>query len=117
MDSYIILLNKERGISSNSAVNRVKYAVGANKAGHLGTLDVLATGLLPITINKATKQLFAYIIVMKKMVNNEDVWNTFVSKIVCLEKKYPFVRLDYFGFTKEWKKFLTSPRIKNIIAS
>ncbi len=61
--------------------------------------------------------MFAYIIVMKKMVNNEDVWNTFVSKIVCLEKKYPFVRLDYFGFTKEWKKFLTSPRIKNIIAS
>ncbi len=59
MDSYIILLNKERGISSNSAVNRVKYAVGANKAGHLGTLDVLATGLLPITINKATK-LFDY---------------------------------------------------------
>ena len=59
MKSCIILVNKESGVSSNSVVNKVKHLVGANKAGHLGTLDVLATGLLPITINKATK-LFDY---------------------------------------------------------
>lgn len=55
----IILLNKPAGISSNSAVNKVKHMLAANKAGHLGTLDVLGEGLLPITINKATK-LFDY---------------------------------------------------------
>ncbi len=55
----IILLNKPRGLSSNSAVNIVKKAVGAKKAGHLGTLDVEAQGLLPITINSSTK-LFDY---------------------------------------------------------
>ena len=37
----IILVNKERGISSNKVVNKVKYLLQANKAGHLGTLDVL----------------------------------------------------------------------------
>lgn len=51
----IILLHKPRGLSSNSAVNIVKRAVGAKKAGHLGTLDVEAEGLLPITLNSATK--------------------------------------------------------------
>lgn len=54
-----ILLNKPAGISSNSAVNKVKHLLCAKKAGHLGTLDVLGEGLLPITINKATK-LFDY---------------------------------------------------------
>ena len=59
MKSSIILVNKPRGISSNTCVNIVKRAVGANKAGHLGTLDVLGEGLLPVTINKAT-QLFDF---------------------------------------------------------
>lgn len=55
----ILLLNKERGMSSNKAVNKVKFLLGASKAGHLGTLDVLGEGLLPVTLNKATK-LFDY---------------------------------------------------------
>lgn len=51
----VILLHKPRELSSNTAVNIVKRAVGASKAGHLGTLDVEAEGLLPITLNSATK--------------------------------------------------------------
>ncbi len=51
----IILINKERGVSSNKVVNKVKYLLKADKAGHLGTLDVLGEGLLPITLGKATK--------------------------------------------------------------
>ncbi len=51
----IILLNKPRHLSSNTAVNIVKRAVSASKAGHLGTLDVEAEGLLPITLNSATR--------------------------------------------------------------
>lgn len=66
MKSCIILLNKKSGLSSNSAVNKVKHILGAEKAGHLGTLDVLATGLLPITINRATK-LFDYFLTKDKV--------------------------------------------------
>lgn len=59
-----------------------------------------------ISLNKATKQLFAYLIVMKKMIPDEDVWNTFTSRLLTLEQKYPFVRLDYYGFTENWKDVL-----------
>jgi tRNA pseudouridine55 synthase len=51
----IILINKERGISSNSVVNKVKHILKCDKAGHLGTLDVLGEGLLPVTLGKGTK--------------------------------------------------------------
>lgn len=55
----IVLINKERGVSSNKVVNKVKYILKAEKAGHLGTLDVLGEGLLPVTLGKGTK-LFDY---------------------------------------------------------
>ncbi len=55
----IILLDKPRGISSNTAVNIVKKSLNAAKAGHLGTLDVEGEGLLPVTLGKGTK-LFDY---------------------------------------------------------
>ena len=51
----IVLVNKDRGMSSNSVVNKVKHILQADKAGHLGTLDVLGEGLLPVTLGKATK--------------------------------------------------------------
>ncbi len=51
----IALLDKPIGMSSNGALQRVKRAFGARKAGHTGNLDVLATGLLPICFGEATK--------------------------------------------------------------
>jgi tRNA pseudouridine55 synthase len=51
----IFLLDKPTGISSNGALQQVKRAFGARKAGHTGNLDVLATGLLPICFGEATK--------------------------------------------------------------
>jgi tRNA pseudouridine55 synthase len=51
----IFLLDKPVGISSNGALQQVKRAFGARKAGHTGNLDVLATGLLPICFGEATK--------------------------------------------------------------
>ncbi|ALG69003.1 tRNA pseudouridine(55) synthase TruB [Beggiatoa leptomitoformis] len=51
----IILLNKPLGISSNHALQRVKHLFQAEKAGHTGSLDNLATGLLPICLGEATK--------------------------------------------------------------
>ncbi len=51
----IILLDKPHGVSSNSALQRVKRLFQARKAGHTGSLDPLATGLLPVCLGDATK--------------------------------------------------------------
>ncbi|WP_076542866.1 tRNA pseudouridine(55) synthase TruB [Shewanella sp. UCD-KL21] len=51
----IVLLDKGTGISSNHALQRVKRLYQANKAGHTGALDPLATGMLPICLGEATK--------------------------------------------------------------
>jgi tRNA pseudouridine55 synthase len=53
--SGILLLDKPRGISSNHALQRVKRLYQAAKAGHTGSLDPLATGLLPVCLGFATK--------------------------------------------------------------
>lgn len=55
MQSGVIILNKEENMSSQSAVNRLKRLLGAKKAGHTGTLDPLATGVLPILIERGVK--------------------------------------------------------------
>jgi tRNA pseudouridine55 synthase len=51
----VLLLDKPTGISSNRALQVVKREFAALKAGHTGTLDPLATGLLPICLGEATK--------------------------------------------------------------
>ena len=55
MKSGVVILNKEEGITSQGAVNRLKRLLGADKAGHTGTLDPLATGVLPILVGRAVK--------------------------------------------------------------
>ncbi len=51
----IVLLDKSRGLTSNQALQRVKRLCNASKAGHSGSLDPLATGMLPICLGEATK--------------------------------------------------------------
>jgi tRNA pseudouridine55 synthase len=51
----ILLLDKPLGLSSNAALQLVKRLYAAEKAGHTGSLDPLATGLLPICLGQATK--------------------------------------------------------------
>lgn len=51
----ILLLNKPEGITSNVALQKTKRLFGAKKAGHTGSLDPLATGMLPICFGEATK--------------------------------------------------------------
>ena len=51
----ILLLDKPAGPSSNQALQRARRLLGARKAGHAGTLDPLATGLLPVLLGEATK--------------------------------------------------------------
>ncbi len=57
----IILLDKPYGITSNQALQKVKRLFNAKKAGHTGSLDKQATGLLPICLGEATK-LSAYLL-------------------------------------------------------
>lgn len=51
----VLLLDKPGGVSSNAALQRARRAYGALRAGHTGTLDPLASGLLPICFGEATK--------------------------------------------------------------
>lgn len=51
----VLLFNKPLGLSSNTALQKIKRIYNAKKAGHTGTLDPLATGLLPICFGEATK--------------------------------------------------------------
>lgn len=55
----IVILNKPCGISSNTACRKVGKIVGEKKVGHLGTLDPMAEGVLPVALGKCTK-LFDY---------------------------------------------------------
>ncbi|GAB3682525.1 tRNA pseudouridine(55) synthase TruB [Salinisphaera aquimarina] len=51
----VVLLDKPLGCSSNTALQRVRRAFDARKAGHTGSLDPLASGLLPVCLGEATK--------------------------------------------------------------
>ena len=51
----VLILDKPRGITSQDAVNTVNRILKARRAGHTGTLDPFATGVLPICVNNATK--------------------------------------------------------------
>ena len=51
----VLMLDKARGVSSNAALQQAKRLYQAAKAGHAGTLDPLATGLLPVLFGEATK--------------------------------------------------------------
>ncbi|NIF60083.1 tRNA pseudouridine(55) synthase TruB [Enterobacter sp. Ap-916] len=51
----VLLLDKPQGLSSNDALQKVKRLYNANRAGHTGALDPLATGMLPICLGEATK--------------------------------------------------------------
>ncbi len=50
-----VIVDKSVGITSTQAVGKVRWLFNANKAGHAGTLDPLASGLLPIALGEATK--------------------------------------------------------------
>jgi tRNA pseudouridine55 synthase len=54
MDGFL-LLNKKKGITSNQLVQTVKKSLSIKKVGHLGTLDPMATGLMVLATNRATK--------------------------------------------------------------
>ncbi len=55
MKNGVIIINKEEGITSQGVVSRVKRILGVSKAGHTGTLDPMATGVLPVLVERGVK--------------------------------------------------------------
>ncbi|MDD4356744.1 MAG: hypothetical protein PHN98_05780, partial [Smithellaceae bacterium] len=51
----IVVIDKPAGLTSHDVVSKVKKILGARKAGHTGTLDPMATGVLPVCLDEATK--------------------------------------------------------------
>lgn len=72
VDGWIIL-DKPYGMTSTRASNMVRRLTGASKAGHAGTLDPLATGVLPIAIGEATKTL-PYVVADVKEYSFQVTW-------------------------------------------
>ncbi|MDI9348502.1 MAG: tRNA pseudouridine(55) synthase TruB [Candidatus Symbiobacter sp.] len=68
-----IILDKPLGMSSHTATNKVKKHLNADKAGHCGTLDPLASGVLPIALNHATK-LVDYVVASHKSYDFSILW-------------------------------------------
>ena len=55
MPNGLLLLHKEEGMTSHTAVGRVRRLFGGEKGGHTGTLDPMATGVLPVLLGRAVK--------------------------------------------------------------
>lgn len=55
MKCGVVIINKENGLTSQAVVNRTKRIFGVKKAGHTGTLDPMATGVLPVLLERGVK--------------------------------------------------------------
>ena len=77
MTDGIIVINKPKGITSNGVVQKVRKTLNTRQVGHCGTLDPLATGVLPILIGKGTK-------ISKYLVEHDK---TYIATIKLGEKK------------------------------
>ena len=101
----ILLLDKPKGISSNKALQKVKKLFNAKKAGHCGTLDPMATGLLPICFGNATKTA-------KYLINSSKTYNViakFGVKTTTGDSEGEIIERDSYLETYEIKK------IRNIL--
>jgi abortive infection bacteriophage resistance protein len=57
-----------------------------------------------LSMNRVPKQFLGYMFIIRKMVNNDHIWNTFVNRILTLIEKYPFVKISHYGFPDNWKE-------------
>ena len=97
MISGIININKEVGISSNKCVSLVKKAFDTRKVGHTGTLDLEASGVLPIVIGKATR-VSDFLMDKKKEYITEAV---FGKRTDTLDYAGKVIESSDYEFTKE----------------
>lgn len=88
MENGVIIIDKPSGFTSQDVVSKVKKILNIKKAGHIGTLDPLATGVFPVLIGNATK-ISKYLIEHNK---------TYIAELKLRRKKVyrRFRRRSYF---------------------
>lgn len=103
----IIVLSKPEGITSFLAANKVRRATGAKRAGHTGTLDPMATGVLPVMLGGATKfcellpshdKTYRAEIMLGTVTDTLDITGTVISRSE--------VKASYSDFEETLKKFI-----------
>ena len=81
-----LILDKPYGMTSTQAVGKVRFLFNAEKAGHGGTLDPLASGLLPIALGEATKTV-SYAMDGRKIYRFTARWaHTFIDTALTVAK-------------------------------
>ena len=86
----IIVIDKEQNMTSHDVVGRVRRILGTGKVGHTGTLDPMATGVLPICVGKATRimeyldmdfKTYRCSMLLGKETDSRDVWGGVLSSV------------------------------------
>lgn len=86
----IIVIDKEQNMTSHDVVSRVRRILGTGKVGHTGTLDPMATGVLPICVGKATRimeyldmdfKTYRCSMLLGKETDSRDVWGGVLSSV------------------------------------
>ena len=86
----IIVIDKEQNMTSHDVVGRVRRILGTGKVGHTGTLDPMATGVLPICVGKATRimeyldmdfKTYRCSMLLGKETDSRDVWGGVLSYV------------------------------------
>ncbi len=95
----VILVNKHKGVTSHDIVFKIRRLFGTKKVGHTGTLDPLATGVLPVLVGRAAKAAEYLLSENKKYIaelklgvttDTEDITGTILSKTDTLPTKNEF---------------------------
>jgi tRNA pseudouridine55 synthase len=124
-NNYWINFNKPAGFSSAYVVNLIKKTTKAKKVGHGGTLDPFASGVLPIAINKATKQSnlimdfkkkYAFKITFGEFRDSDDISGNIVESNNKRVSKNRFAKslIDFIGNIKQTPSKFSAIKINGI---
>lgn len=102
----IIIVNKEKGMTSHDVVNKIRKIFNTKQVGHLGTLDPLAEGVLAICINDATK--------LVQFLSDHD--KTYIAT-VCLGKASDTYDLEGNIISKQDVEFIDEEIVDNVLYS
>ncbi len=106
MKNGVVIVHKEGGLSSQAVVNRIKRIFSAGKAGHTGTLDPMATGVLPVLIGRGVKasefmltsdKHYIATLLLGVTTDTEDVTGNILSEEKCIPSEDEVMRaIDSF---------------------
>lgn len=101
MKNGVVIVHKEEGLSSQAVVNRIKRIFSADKAGHTGTLDPMATGVLPVLIGRGVKasefmltsdKHYIATLLLGVTTDTEDVTGNILSEEKCIPSEDEVLR-------------------------